>query len=378
MSIVSPPHLLTRHTSGFVRICRQVLVGWPGWIPVVALAALWQLPPQPTAATICATCGILVMSVLAAVYHAEVVAHHTGEPFGTLILAIAVTVIEASLILSMMARSPASATLPRDTVYAAIMLILNGLVGLCLLVGGIRHREQYFVLQGVNAALCVLAALATLVLILPTFAADAVAASYSRAQLAFTALASLTLYGTFVFVQTVRHRDYFLPPGEGDLQPDIHALPPTGSRASASLALLLLSLACVILLAEHLAAPLELAIAAVSLPRAFVGVVVAMLVLAPESLAAYRAVRRNRLQTSLNLALGSALATIGLTIPTVATAALAMGWPLSLGIGPRESTLLALSLAVAVLSFGTGRTTILQGAVHLVLLATYLFTILSS
>ena len=358
-------------------LCREGLAAWSAWIPAAGLALLWLSPPHPTTGTLVLTCIVLVMSVLAAVHHAEVVAHRTGEPFGTLILAVAVTIIEASLILSMMISGPASGTLPRDTVFAAIMLILNGLVGLCLLVGGIRHREQYFVLEGVNAALCVLAALATLVLVLPTFASSS-APSYSKAQLGFTAIASLALYATFVFVQTIRHRDYFLPPGEGDLLANAHALPPTSHRAALSLVLLLIALLAVVLLAKHLAGPLALAIAAISLPRAIVGVVVAALVLAPESLAAYRAARRNRLQTSLNLALGSALATIGLTIPTVAVAALVMGWQLSLGIGPREITLLALSLGVAMLSFGTGRTTILQGAVHLVLLATYLFTILSN
>lgn len=359
-------------------LCRKGLAAWSAWVPAAGLVLACLPPPQPTAPTIILTSVILVISVLAAVHHAEVVAHRTGEPFGTLILAVVVTIIEASLILSMMFSGPASATLPRDTVYAAIMLILNGLVGLCLLVGGMRHREQYFVLEGVNAALCVLAAMATLVLILPTFASGAATPGYSHAQLAFTAIASSALYGTFVFVQTIRHRDYFLPPGQDDLQPNVHAPPPSGRRAGLSLGLLLLALLAVILLAKQLSHPLEDAIARADLPRAFVGVVVAALVLAPESLAAFQAARRNRLQTSLNLALGSALATIGLTIPTVAIAALIMGWPLSLGIHPREMTLLALSLITAMLSFGTGRTTILQGAVHLVLLATYLFTILSS
>lgn len=378
MSPVLPPIARAHAGRTLGELLRECLAAWSAWIPAAGLALLWLSPPHPAAGTIILTCIVLVMSVLAAVHHAEVVAHRTGEPFGTLILAVAVTVIETSLILSMMISGPASATLPRDTVFAAIMLILNGLVGLCLLVGGIRHREQYFVLEGVSAALCVLAAMATLVLVLPTFASDAATSAYSRAQLAFTAMASLALYGTFVFVQTIRHRDYFLPPGGGDLQADAHALPPSGHRAFVSLGLLLLTLLTVVLLAKNLAQPLEKVIAAIALPRAFVGVVVAALVLAPESLAAFRAARRNRLQTSLNLALGSVLATIGLTIPTVAIAALVMGWSLPLGIGPREVTLLALSLAVAMLSFSTGRTTILQGAVHLVLLATYLFTILSS
>ena len=378
MSSASPLEQRKSLTHVFGEYSQRAVAGWSVWVPVSGLALRWLFPSIGTTGFIVLTCAILVASVLAAVHHAEVVAHRIGEPFGTLILAVAVTVIEASLILSMMAKGPASATLPRDTVFAAIMLILNGLVGLCLLVGGLRHREQVFVLQGVNAALCVLAAMATLVLVLPTFAIGAATDSYSRAQLIFTSVASITLYGVFVFVQTVRHRDYFLPPGEGDLQADAHALPPTGQQAVGSLALLLIALLAVVLLAKTLASPLEIAITSISLPRAVVGVVVAALVLAPESLAAYRAARRNRLQTSLNLALGSALATIGLTIPTVATAAVIEGWPLSLGISSREITLLAISLITTMLSFSTGRTTILQGAVHLVLLATYLFTILSN
>lgn len=339
-------------------------------------AALLHLDKMNNIA-LAATGTILVGCILAAVHHGEVVAHRVGEPFGTLILAGAVTIIEASLILSMMLSGSANPALPRDTVFAAIMLILNGVVGGCLLVGGIRHGEQRFVLEGVNAALCVLAAMATLVLVLPSVS-GAAAAHYSEAQLAFTAIVSTLLYATFVFVQTIRHRDYFLPEGEGVLAGDAHAAPPSARTAAGSLGLLLLALVSVVLLSKSLSEPLETAIAAAALPRALVGIAIAALVLAPESLAALRAARRNRLQTSLNLALGSALATIGLTIPTVALAALVMGWPLSLGLDPKRITLLTLSLGVAILSFGTGRTTILQGAVHLVLLTAYIFTMVFS
>lgn len=347
---------------------------WPRWMPVAGLMALWVHPAQPGTVALALTGAILVGCTLAAVHHGEVVAHRVGEPFGTLILAGAVTIIEASLILSMMLSGSANPALPRDTVFAAIMLILNGVVGGCLLVGGIRHGEQRFVLEGVNAALCVLAAMATLVLVLPSVTSSGAAPHYSAPQLLFTAIVSTLLYATFVFVQTIRHRDYFLPEGAGALAGDAHASPPSIRTAAASLGFLFLALVSVVLLAKTLSKPLEAAIAAAMLPRALVGIAVAALVLAPESLAALRAARRNRLQTSLNLALGSALATIGLTIPTVAMAALAMGWPLSLGLDPKGMTLLALSLGIAILSFGTGRTTILQGAVHLVLLAAYIFT----
>ena len=350
---------------------------WPRWMPAAGFgAALLHLDKMDSIA-LAVTGAILVGCILAAVHHGEVVAHRIGEPFGTLILAGAVTIIEASLILSMMLSGSANPALPRDTVFAAIMLILNGVVGGCLLVGGIRHGEQRFVLEGVNAALCVLAAMATLVLVLPSVSGGA-AAHYSEAQLAFTAIVSTLLYATFVFVQTIRHRDYFLPEGEGVLAGDAHASPPSARTAAGSLGLLLLALVSVVLLSKSLSEPLETAIAAAALPRALVGIAIAALVLAPESLAALRAARRNRLQTSLNLALGSALATIGLTIPTVAIAALVMGWPLSLGLDPKRITLLTLSLGVAILSFGTGRTTIMQGAVHLVLLTAYIFTMVFS
>jgi Ca2+:H+ antiporter len=355
-----------------------VMSNWPRWMPAAGLIALLPHPGQAHSIALAGTGAILVGCILAAVHHGEVVAHRVGEPFGTLILAGAVTIIEASLILSMMLSGSANPALPRDTVFAAIMLILNGVVGGCLLVGGIRHGEQRFVLEGVNAALCVLAAMATLVLVLPSVSSSTVAPHYSAAQLIFTAIVSTLLYATFVFVQTIRHRDYFLPGGAGALADDAHATPPSARAAAHSLGLLLLALISVVLLAKSLSKPLEAAIAAAALPRALVGITIAALVLAPEGLAALHAARRNRLQTSLNLALGSALATIGLTIPTVAIAALVMDWPLSLGLDSKAMTLLALSLGVAILSFGTGRTTILQGAVHLVLLAAYIFTMVFS
>jgi Ca2+:H+ antiporter len=347
---------------------------WSQWLPITGLAMVPLHTEAPSTAAVVVASVILIGCVIAAVHHGEIIAHKVGEPFGTLVLAGAVTVIEASLILAMMLSGSANPDLPRDTVFAAIMLILNGLVGGCLLMGGIRHGEQKFVLEGVNAALCVLAAMAILVLVLPGVATDAPATHYSPAQLSFTALVSTILYGTFIFVQTIRHRDYFLPEGTGDLAANAHAAPPSRRTVAASVFLLVASLVSVIFLAKALSGPVEAAVAAAALPRALVGILIASLVLAPESVAALRAARRNRLQTSLNLALGSALATIGLTIPVIAIAALASGWPLSLALDPESMTLLALSLGVAILSFGTGRTTILQGAVHLVLLAAYVFT----
>ena len=318
---------------------------------------------------------VLVGAVLAAVHHAEVVAHRVGEPFGTLVLAVAVTVIEVSLIVSLMLSDPAGGpTLARDTVFAAIMLILNGIVGLCLLSGGVRHHEQRFVQRGVSAALATLMAMSVLSLVLPNFTSSTAGPTYSTSQLVFVAGASLALYGVFVTVQTVTHRDYFLPPEPVALTADAHAEPPANRTAWTAFGLLLVALVGVVLLAKGLAPTLEEAVVRAGLPLSLVGIAIAALVLAPESLAAYRAAKRNRLQTSLNLALGSALATIGLTIPTVAVVSLVMGLPLGLGIGSKNLVLLALSFGVAILSLGTGRTMALQGAVHLVILAAYIVT----
>jgi len=313
----------------------------------------------------------LIGAVLSAVHHAEVVAHQVGEPYGTLVLALAITVIEVALIVSMMlAGGPQTTALARDTVFAAVMLILNGIVGLCLLAGGSKHREQTFGQLGVSASLTTLAAIAILTLVLPNYTTSIPGPMYSPSQLAFVAVVSLVLYGTFVLVQTVRHRDYFLPQDAEDA----HAEPPGVKVAMASGSLLLMGLVAVVLLAKALAPTIELAVEQAGAPKAVVGIIIAMVVLLPEGLAAFRAAQANRLQTSLNLALGSALASIGLTIPAVAIVSLATGWTLTLGLDVKSVVLLLLSLFVTSLSLSTGRTTVLQGTVHLVLLATYLFT----
>jgi Ca2+:H+ antiporter len=316
----------------------------------------------------------LMASVLAAVYHAEVVAHKVGEPFGTLVLALAVTLIEVALIVSLMlAGGEATNGLARDTVFAAIMIILNGIVGICLLVGASRHREQSFGLNGVATSMATLAAIAVLTLVLPNYTSSAAGPFYSSSQLAFIAVISLVLYGTFVLVQTVRHRDYFLPAdAAGDEQ--AHAAPPTNRVALTSGWLLLACLGAVVLLAKSLAPALEVGLVRLGAPESVVGIVIAAIVLLPEGLAAVRAARANRLQTSLNLALGSALASIGLTIPAVAVVSLTTGWTISLGLDVKSSVLLMLSFVVAAFSLSTGRTTVMQGMVHLVIFAVYLFT----
>jgi Ca2+:H+ antiporter len=313
----------------------------------------------------------LITTVFAAVYHAEVVAHRTGEPFGTLVLAVAVTIIEVALIVSVMVAAPAEkAGLARDTVFAAVMIVCNGIVGLCLLWGGARHHEQGFQVHGASAALAVLAALTTLTLILPNVTTTVAGPLFSTSQLVFEGIISLVLYGSFVFIQTVRHRDYFLPVGISD---EAHAPLPSNRTAIVSAVLLLAALVAVVGLAKSLTPTLEIGLARLDVPKAVVGIVIAALVLLPEGLAALRAARVNRLQTSLNLALGSALATIGLTIPAVAVVSIALHQPIELGLGAKDQVLLALTLLVGVITLGTGRTTVHQGVVHLVIFAVFLF-----
>jgi Ca2+:H+ antiporter len=347
---------------------------WTLAAPVLAAAAsMGTLFGPPVAGWVSALVGaVLIAAVFAAVYHAEVVAHRVGEPFGTLVLAVAVTVIEVALIVSVMLEGgPDKAGLARDTVFAAVMIVCNGIVGLCLLAGGVRHHVQGFQLHGALAALAVLAALTVLTLVVPNVTTSTPGPVLSPSQLVFAGAFSLVLYGAFVFVQTVRHRDYFLPPHVGG--DEEHAPPPSGRAALVSLGLLLVALVAVVALAKALSPTLERLVNQAGAPKAVVGVVIAALVLMPEGLAALRAARLNRLQTSMNLALGSALASIGLTLPAVAAVSIALGQPLVLGLGATETVLLALTLLVSVITLGTGRTTVLQGIVHLVIFADFLF-----
>jgi Ca2+:H+ antiporter len=349
---------------------------WTIVLPVVSwllLGSLW-LGVGLNDILLFALTGALISSVLAAVHHAEVVAHRLGEPFGTFLLAVAVTIIEVALIVSLMLTGgPATEALARDTVFAAVMIILNGMIGLCILAGAARHHEQTFTVSGVAASLGTLAAIVVLTLVFPNYTTTVPGPSYSAAQLGLIAIVSLVLYATFVLVQTVRHRDYFLP-NESLNDESVHAEPPSNKTALTSTALLMICLVAVVLLAKSLAPFVEKAVLDAGAPKALVGIIIAMIVLLPEGLAAIRAARANRLQTSLNLALGSALASIGLTIPAVAIVSLLTGWTLILGIDAKSTVLLMLSLMVATLTLATGRTTILQGTVHIVLFIVYLFT----
>jgi Ca2+:H+ antiporter len=351
-----------------------VRIPWWTWAwPALAWAVMLVSAFTGAAGLFAAAAGaVLIGAVFAAVYHAEMVAHRIGEPFGTLVLAVAVTVIEVALIVFIMLGVADKAGLARDTVFAVVMIVCNGIVGLCLLMGGARHHEQGFQLQGASAALAVLAALTVLTMVVPNVTTTTPGPSFSTSQLIFAGLVSLVLYGSFVFVQTVRHRDYFLA-AEGAASEEVHAPPPSDAAALVSLAILLLALIAIVGLSKILTPALEGMILWVGAPKAVVGIAIAMIVLLPEGLAALRAARANRLQTSLNLALGSALASIGLTIPAVAAVSILLGQQLDVGLGAKEMTFLALTLLVGVITLGTGRTTVLQGVVHLVIFATFLF-----
>ncbi len=366
------------------RTARRGPFQWTLIVPVVALIVLfvtWEHHDHALQLGLIAV--LLGGSVFAAVHHAEVVAHRTGEPFGSLILAVAVTVIEVGLIVMLMTGGGAgAATYARDTVFAAVMITLNGIVGISLLAGALRHRLVSFNASGSGSALASVVALAAVCLVLPGFTVSEPGLSYSTSQLAFVAVASLVLYVAFVFTQTVRHRDFFVPvsadqygrfTGVLDLDGDGHADPPSRRETWLSLSVLMGSLVCVVGLAKLLSPAIESGVSGLGLPPSVVGVVIALMVLAPETLAALNNARRDRVQISLNLAYGSAMASIGLTIPVIALAMIWLPGPLTLGLGPMQIVLLTLSVLVSILTLAQGRALLLQGVVHLVVLATFIF-----
>lgn len=382
-------------------------LSWTTVTPLLAAAALavaWPLHPD-NAPVLSLLSVLLVGAVLAAVHHAEVVAHRVGEPYGSLVLAVAVTIIEVGLIVTLMVTTDKdTAGLARDTVFAAVMITLNGIVGISLLVGALKHHLAVFNPEGTGAALATVIALAVLCLVVPSVTTSQPGPEFTGAQLTFAAIASLALYGMFVFTQAIRHRDFFLPVTQDahsplvtsrataeaaaaraaadagsyehepvDLDQDGHADPPTDRAALTSLGLLVVSLVAVVGLAKIESPAIESGVAALGFPPAVVGVVIALLVLAPETIAAVRAATLNRVQVSLNLALGSAMASIGLTIPAIAVASIWLDGPLELGLNQLQTVLLLLTAAVAILTVVPGRAKPLQGGVHLVLLAAFLF-----
>lgn len=361
---------------------------WTVVCPILALILLTlqgSLPENIFTTTF--TAIVLISAVLSAVHHAEVIAHKVGEPFGTLILALAITIIEVALIVSLMLaeKNDGPSVLARDTVYAAIMIILTGIIGLCLYIGGLRFKEQVFIKQGVNSALITLIAISLLTLVLPNYTTSEDHGQYSHSQLIFVAIQSLILYGGFIAMQTVRYRNYFLPESECTTNtakaeeeeldnPYEHVTPPNNLTTIISSILLMCALVAVVMLSKVLSPTIEHAVEAIGAPQSLVGIIIATVILLPEGMAAIKAVRSDRLQTSLNLALGSALASIGLTIPAVAITCYFTGMEITLGIDGKSTLLMILSLFIISISFNTNKTNIQQGIVLLVIFMTYVFT----
>lgn len=380
------------HENFLARSLKISLPLWTIFCPLIGLGALVYANSLTEISTyVSIFLGIsLMISVLSAVHHAEVIAHKVGEPFGTIILALAITIIEVSLIVSLMLSEPEGgpSVLARDTVFAAIMIIITGIIGICLVAGSYKYREQIFIKQGVSTALTTLIAISILTLVLPNYTTSEGEGVYSESQLLFVAVISLVLYAGFISVQTFRHRDYFLSKEDVETQkqleeqsknfneeeqPIVHSDIPNIRTTITSLFLLFGALVAVVLLSKKLSPTIEQIVLDLGAPKSLVGIIIALVILLPEGLAAYKAARLDRIQTSLNLALGSALASIGLTIPAVAIVCYFTDMKVSLGIDAKSTLLLVLSLFIVSQSLNSGKTNIQKGVVLLVIFATYLF-----
>lgn len=343
---------------------------WTYIAPVAAWIFYFVLPTDAGFWVSLLAIAALIVGVLSAVHHAEVVAHKVGEPYGTIILAVAVTLLEASIIVSLMLTGGVGAdTYARDTLFAAVMIILNGILGISMFVGALKFEEQSFETKSVTIALVSLVSILVLTLVLPNFTTSIAGPSYSAPQLIAIGICCLVIYGSFIFTQTIRHRKYFLTEVTG-VEKAVRS-----TEALISLGFLLVCLGVVILLAKNLSPVIEEGIVAAGLPTALVGVAIAAVILLPEGIAAIRAARRNQYQTSINLALGSALASIGLSIPTVVIVCTIMDLPLVLGLDMKSMVLLGLSVFTVMLSLNKGQTNSLYAIVLLVNLMMYIFTI---
>lgn len=315
---------------------------------------------------------LLIFSVMSAVHHSEIVAHRVGEPFGTIILAVSITIIEVAIIISLMiAGGEENADFARDTVYAAVMLILNGIVGLSLFLGGRKFHIQTFSPHSVKIALVSIVSIVAFTMILPTFTSSKIGPYYTEKQLLFESFACLVIYAAFISAQTVRHREYFISDQSGKTEDNAQSIP--NKSFVISIVFLLLSLAIVVLLAKSLSHPIEEWVVSKGLPKSLVSIIIAAVILLPEGISAVSAARKNRLQTSLNLSLGSALASIGLTIPSVSIASYFYGFPLLLGLDILPIILLIISIFTVMLSLMGGKSNSVYGVVLLVNLIAYIF-----
>lgn len=352
----------------------KLLYRWTTTLPIVG-ALLYVSGFSNSTTLFQVLAGILLIgSVLSAVHHSEIIAHPVGEPYGTIILAVAITIIEVSVIVSLMISGGDQAiSLARDTVYAATMIILNGIVGLSLFMGGLKHHEQTFSKHSTTIALVSLVSIIMFTLILPTFTKTISGPYYSSSQLVFASMACLLIYASFLFAQTVRHREYFLVQKSSTEE---LAIPKVSNRAlGISISFLLLSLGVVVLLAKSLSPTIEAIVLSYSLPKTLVGVIIAAIILLPEGIAAIIAAKNNKLQTSLNLALGSALASIGLTIPAVSVVCYMYDMNIILGLDYLSMALLMLSVLTVMLSLHSGRSNVVYGTVLLVNLIAFLYLI---
>jgi Ca2+:H+ antiporter len=321
--------------------------------------------------------AMVLGSAVCVVRHADRLAEHLGEPYGTLILTLSVTSIEVMSISAVMMHGANNPTLARDTLFAVTMIILNGMVGLSLLLGGWRYREQQYNLQGANAYLGVIIPLGVLVLVLPNFTLSTEGPTLSRMQQSFLTVLSVGLYAAFLGLQTHRHRAYFMSGDETPAPTHTRHPRPHGERGQLWWHALLLGayMAPVVILAEKLARPVDYVIETLQAPAALGGVAIAVLVATPEAIGAVRAAASNHLQRSINIFLGSVLSTIGLTVPAIIIISRLTDHPIMLGLQHTDLMLFLLTLAVCMVTFSSGRTNVLQGAVHLILFVAYVFLI---
>jgi Ca2+:H+ antiporter len=323
--------------------------------------------------------AVILSSAFAVVHHAESLAVRLGEPLGTLVLTLSVIGIEVMMISAVMLTGEGKPALARDTMFGVVMIVLNGMIGLSLLLGGLRHHEQEYNLQGANSFLSLIVPLTVLGLILPNFTSASSGPTLSVLQSIFLAIMSVGIYGLFLIIQNWRHREYFVKPAKaierpGEASAAGHADIATNSITYHAL-FLVMYLLPVVVLAEEIALPIDHGIEVLHAPLALSGFLVAALILSPEALSATRAALANDLQRSINILWGSVLASIGLTIPAVLTIGLVTGKTIVLGLGPADSLLLVLTLAVCALTFISNRTNVLSGAVHLLLFLAYVMLI---
>ncbi|TLX42541.1 ionic transporter [Xanthobacter autotrophicus] len=336
------------------------LKAWPDLAP----GAEGLVPGIAAVLAIALLCG----SAISSVAHADVVARRLGQPYGVLLLTMSVTIIEVSVMASMMLHGENNPTLARESVFSVLMIVNTGIVGLCLLLGSLRHREQTIQQQGVSGYLSVMIALGVMLLVLPAETHEGETGTFSPRQLIFMSFVAISLYGAFLYMQTVRYREHF------ENQPEGHSeAPPTPNAFALGLVMLIASLAAVVVLSKHVAAAFEdfLGNFALADPDAVTGALIALLILLPEGIAAVRAASRNHLQHSLNIALGSALATVALTIPAMAFISVLIGHSMVLGLDTEDRTMLLVTFVLSILSFGTGRTNALNGVVHLIVFCVY-------